>query len=296
VLARAVRLIEHNQERFAKTIRPGPLATGQLVLAPEPGDDEIRVRRLFAHWSDRSGSHAMLARTNRELLPAAAVALAEDRPFQAAGLRLLVEDDRLPDLLEAVRTQTDPGAPLLVRLGWLRDHTATIDRATEPGVGDPDPGTADPDPRRSDSDADAEPSPAEDTPSPADLASALLGWAVRYPDLDTFEAAIRTARVRLAALRRSGAPLTLATAHATKGLEFDHVAVLGMDDGRFPSARALADADDPVRALEEERRLAYVAWTRARSSLTLVFDPGAPSTFLLEAFDANELGLDGRGP
>ena len=65
-----------------------------------------------------------------------------------------------------------------------------------------------------------------------------------------------------------------------------------MTEGRFPSARSLADAADPARALEEERRLAYVAWTRARRSLTLVFDPAAPSPFLLEAFDAAEIGLE----
>ena len=47
-----------------------------------------------------------------------------------------------------------------------------------------------------------------------------------------------------------------------------------------------ADATEPERALEEERRLAYVAWTRARRSLTLLFDPQAPSPFLLEAFTA----------
>ena len=43
--------------------------------------------------------------------------------------------------------------------------------------------------------------------------------------------------------------------------------------------------------MEEERRLAYVAWTRARRSLTLLFDPEAPSPFLLEAFSPAELGL-----
>ena len=64
-----------------------------------------------------------------------------------------------------------------------------------------------------------------------------------------------------------------------------------MDDGRFPSARSIADALEPERALEEERRLAYVAWTRARRSLTLVYDPGSPSQFLLEAFSADELGI-----
>ena len=83
----------------------------------------------------------------------------------------------------------------------------------------------------------------------------------------------------------------MATAHSTKGLEFDHVVVMGLDAGRFPSARALTEATDPARALEEERRLAYVAWTRARRSLTLVYDPAAPSRFLLEAFDSAELAL-----
>ena len=59
--------------------------------------------------------------------------------------------------------------------------------------------------------------------------------------------------------------------------------------------RSLREAAEPERALEEERRLAYVAWTRAHRSLTLVYDPAAPSPFLLEAFDADELGLDATG-
>src|SRR4029079_19341184 len=94
---------------------------------------------------------------------------------------------------------------------------------------------------------------------------------------------------RLYELRRDDAPLLLATAHGTKGLEFDHVAVIGLDEGRVPSARSVAEAVEPDRALEEGRRLAYVAWTRARRSLTLVYDPGAPSQFLLEAFSRDEL-------
>jgi superfamily I DNA/RNA helicase len=68
--------------------------------------------------------------------------------------------------------------------------------------------------------------------------------------------------------------------------------VVGLDAGRFPSARSLREAPEPARALEEERRLAYVAWTRARRSLTLVYDPASPSPFLLEAFSDAELNLD----
>ena len=68
-----------------------------------------------------------------------------------------------------------------------------------------------------------------------------------------------------------------------------------MTAGRFPSARSLAEAADPARALEEERRLAYVAWTRARRSLTLVFDPQRPRRSCGEAFDADELRFPGSG-
>jgi superfamily I DNA/RNA helicase len=65
-----------------------------------------------------------------------------------------------------------------------------------------------------------------------------------------------------------------------------------MSEGRFPSPRSLADATDPERALEEERRLAYVAWTRARRTLTLVFEPSSPSRFLVEAFGPDVIGAE----
>ncbi len=61
--------------------------------------------------------------------------------------------------------------------------------------------------------------------------------------------------------------VTLMTAHAAKGLEFDVVFVIGMEEGLFPHARSLLD---PTQ-LEEERRLAYVAATRARKKLYLSY-------------------------
>ena len=128
--------------------------------------------------------------------------------------------------------------------------------------------------------------PATDEPSPADLVTALLGWAAAQPSLDGLRLAVSARRVQLAELRRDDAALSLATAHGTKGLEWDHVLVL--TDG-FPGRRSVSDAAEPERALEEERRLAYVAWTRARRTLTLLYDPEAPSPFLSEAFDPGEL-------
>ena len=78
-------------------------------------------------------------------------------------------------------------------------------------------------------------------------------------------------------------------AYGAKGLEFDTVFLAGWEEGLFPHPRALDEGG--AAALEEERRLAYVAWTRARRSLTLLYDPAVPSPFLLEAFSPDELGL-----
>ena len=60
----------------------------------------------------------------------------------------------------------------------------------------------------------------------------------------------------------------LMTLHAAKGLEFPQVFVSGLEEGLFPTQRAV---DDGANALEEERRLAYVGITRARQQLTLTY-------------------------
>ncbi len=61
--------------------------------------------------------------------------------------------------------------------------------------------------------------------------------------------------------------ITMMTVHSSKGLEFDHVFMSGMEDRIFPHVRAIDDRDE----MEEERRLAYVAITRARRRLAISF-------------------------
>ena len=88
--------------------------------------------------------------------------------------------------------------------------------------------------------------------------------------------------------RREGEAVQLSTLHAAKGLEFDVVFLVGMEDGLLPLRReANGEADE-----EEERRLAYVGMTRARRRLFLTLArvrrvngqllAGRPSPFLLE--------------
>ncbi|MDQ3635758.1 MAG: UvrD-helicase domain-containing protein [Acidobacteriota bacterium] len=88
------------------------------------------------------------------------------------------------------------------------------------------------------------------------------------------------------------APVTLMTVHAAKGLEFPIVFLVGLEDGIFPHARSI---NDPLE-LEEERRLAYVAITRAEKVLYITHSTrrrvygqemaAEPSQFL------NEMPLD----
>ncbi len=84
----------------------------------------------------------------------------------------------------------------------------------------------------------------------------------------------------------------LSSIHQAKGLEWSRVIVMGLSEGRFPSYRATATEE----GLEEERRLFYVAVTRAKNEVALVYPMLArdrygvdvilePSRFLVELPD-----------
>ncbi|MFN0045886.1 MAG: ATP-dependent helicase [Sphingorhabdus sp.] len=66
----------------------------------------------------------------------------------------------------------------------------------------------------------------------------------------------------------TGASITIMTIHAAKGLEYENIFLVGWEDGIFPSQRALDEGG--LASLEEERRLAYVAITRARRKCTII--------------------------
>ncbi|MBI04518.1 MAG: DNA helicase II [Pelagibacteraceae bacterium] len=85
--------------------------------------------------------------------------------------------------------------------------------------------------------------------------------------------------------------ITLMTMHGAKGLEFDYVFLAGWEEGVFPSQRSIEETG--TKGLEEERRLAYVALTRARKKVFITYvnqnrysysshDYNMPSRFISE--------------
>jgi DNA helicase-2/ATP-dependent DNA helicase PcrA len=85
------------------------------------------------------------------------------------------------------------------------------------------------------------------------------------------------------------------TVHSAKGLEFEHVYMIGMEEGLFPHSRSLLNPSE----IEEERRLMYVAITRAKKKLTMSnaksrlyfgnVQMNMPSRFLIEVGKLNKI-------
>jgi DNA helicase II / ATP-dependent DNA helicase PcrA len=258
VIEASARMVAMNRERFAKPIRApsGAASDPRAIVAwstAQPDWPDAMAR--FAAVEDRAErSCCFLARTRSELTPIL-LALVRAGVRHTTAATPLVEAEPVVALVDMARASEDPDHPfhvlrrLRVARGW--------DRAQE----------------------SADLLPDEDHAA----LDALLGWTTAFRTVDSFVQAYDAARARIAALRDPDAPVELATVHASKGREWETVVLLGFEEERIPNRRTLLDADDPDRALEEERRLAYVAVTRATRRLVLAFDPARPSRFLAEA-------------
>ncbi len=97
----------------------------------------------------------------------------------------------------------------------------------------------------------------------------MIRFALRYDSLEMFLADMTLQGVADAEAEGAddtGGRVVLSTVHQAKGLEWDVVFLIGMNDGKFPSAKSLRNDDE-----EEERRLFYVGVTRAREALYLCY-------------------------
>lgn len=258
VVLAANRLIATNVERVPKRLRAAPTRNGSTsgsVLWTWPLRGSTPEDALAATLPALAADHgrvAVLARTRAELAPVSLALLRAGIPH-ATSIPTPLQAEVVSTLLDDLRTAESGAGPLATLLqaraarGWRRRDQADA-------VGEEDHAALD----------------------------AAIGWAVGHRRPDSYLAAFAEARSRLEALRRPDAPIELATVHGAKGREWPAVVVLGLEVDRFPNRRALMDAADPIRALEEERRLAYVAVTRCREVLILAFDPERPSPFVAE--------------
>ena len=137
-------------------------------------------------------------------------------------------------------------ASLTAKVRWCVEHTGLLDRARQ---NDKDEGTD-----RAENLGElismAQEFEQEQSGTPAELLQEFLELTALVPD---------------AQVEAQPEGVTLMTVHAAKGLEFPFVFVTGCEESVFPSGQSLADPD----RLEEERRLAYVAMTRAERRLCM---------------------------
>ena len=256
VVAASRRLIATNAERFEKRIDSTPgrrtELTAIVMMASVGHGWPDRVAALAAAEARNGGGCCVLARTRAELTPVALALLRAEQPH-ATTLPTPLEAEPVQALLREARRlpPTESPFPALLRLralhGWRRGDG-------DDALGDDDHAALD----------------------------ALLGWATAFARLDLFLDAGDRVLARLSRLRDPAAPIELVTVHGAKGREWPTVVVIGFEEERFPNRRALRGASDPERAVEEERRLGYVALTRATRRLVLAFDPARPSRFLEE--------------
>ncbi len=125
----------------------------------------------------------------------------------------------------------------------------------------------------------------------------LIGFATRFDDMQDMLAQIQLLNSETSdrQVDPDADALRLTTVHQAKGLEFGVVFILGLADGLFP-LRRMIDAND----LDEERRLFYVAVTRAKDELYLcypkVVSKGGPSTLLPPSRFLTEVSEDLHQP
>jgi ATP-dependent DNA helicase UvrD/PcrA len=259
VVVASRRLIGCNHERYAKEIRAGTPSGSDPSAAQVAAFDSStdgwadQLAALAKRETAAERTTCFLARTRAELTPLlAAVVRAELE--HATTVPAPIQSEAVCRLVGEARTQPQetPALDLLRHLraahGWLRR-----DGAEE--LGDEEHASLD----------------------------ALIGWSVGFRRTDAFLAAHDAALARLERLQRPDALVELVTVHAAKGREWQTVVVIGMEEDRFPNRRSLIEATEPERAVEEERRLAYVAMTRATRTLVLAFDPRHVSRFVVEA-------------
>ena len=262
-------------------VRSGPVPT-VLGFDTDVGEAAGIARALRDEHGPRVpwSAQAVLVRTNAQIALIESALRKVGIPYRTRGGRALLDEPDVRDLLRGLARSAEPFATTLADLrAASTDGSGTGDTSAAAEieeVGPPDPDSA------------------ESRRQAAFASVVRLGEEFLVLDRHAVTSAFPvwlTAAVHSEELDRGGDAVTLASFHAAKGLEWAVVHLAGMEDGLCPISHA-RDVD----TLNEERRLLYVAVTRAEQALRLTWAERrtfgeremkrAPSPYLHEVLDA----------
>ncbi|MPV50800.1 MULTISPECIES: DNA helicase PcrA [unclassified Pseudactinotalea] len=211
-------------------------------------DDSVNLRRILNVPKRGLGerSEAMVAGHAERLRISFGAALDQLDDVLGLGTRAVTGLRAFNDMLAGFRTLAAGGASPAEVLDAILDETGYLAQLRE----------------------SSDPQDATRVENLAELHAVAAEFSAADPDADLGDFLERVALVADADQlpgEEEGGMVTLMTVHTAKGLEFPIVFATGLEDGTFPHSRSLADPDE----LAEERRLAYVALTRARTRLYL---------------------------
>ena len=299
IVLAAKRLIRHNRRRVDKDYQPTRTEAGELVIRgyTAPEIEARQVGRAVAELISRGSTPDQIAILYR----AGAISL----PFQTA-----LQELKVPfavrggaDLWQSVAAKLVVGGLIYLQDGATPQAMGRLGANKRGQIvrGDLDQVRAAvrgsflatcPHVQRIVSDALPGRAPERERVEWRTIVDAVIALAVSCASLDELEAKIAEQSRSLRNPPENA--VVLSTVHSAKGLEWDTVFVVGMEDGVLPHV----NAED----IEEERRVAYVAMTRARRRLGLTYagerygDRSRPSPFLFEIAGPEKRSCIWTGP
>jgi DNA helicase II / ATP-dependent DNA helicase PcrA len=312
ITAASRRLIEHNRQRFCKPLLAGVEHAGEIRMLPVADRPAGAAQVASLVREGRRGEMVVLARTSALLREVARACDAAGVPYAGpAALRRPLRCERiLAACLQLCAHDVPRGDAFLTDADQVARCIGLVDDEDAPGIVRAAVAAL----RAADlagvcaAGQDALPvvTRLRGAGGLDRLALILAGLAAADPAAgDALEALTVASAGRtvaeLAAHCRAPVPATTATDHAVefatihgaKGREWAHVVLFGIDQGQMPHARSLAErvsgrgqavgGPRSVDGVEDERRLCYVALTRACRRLDIVFCRSIPSQFLVEA-------------
>ena len=283
IIEAASGLISKNKEQLAKQLWTEH-ATGEPIKVIEHADEDEEAVWLvnFLLSNPDSSSRTILYRTNAQSRPLEQALIEANIPYELFGGLHFYERKEIKDIVAALRLASNPADSVslerldknLYRAPFRRLRDTLPNQATSLSPQDlvsyiVEAGEFVDLIRRRFDNADER----------LENINELINFAGKFSALSEFLEKISLfAGSDLSSSRvKSSAPsaVSLMTIHMAKGLEFDEVYIAGCSEGLLPHHRSLSSNPE----LEEERRLMYVAMTRARRKLTLSFYD-LPSRFL----------------